>query len=251
VIDFHCHIDLYSNPVTLVDQIVQKGVYVLAVTTTPKAWRGTNAVVGNSKRIRVGLGLHPELVAQRHSEVDLLCSLVPEARYVGEVGLDGSTPHRASLALQEEVLRKVLLACTSYGGRILSLHSRGAVSSLLGLLTAHPLAGVPVLHWFAGTPRELQRASAMGCWFSVGPAMLRGQKGRELVAAMPRDRVLTETDGPFARKGKDPLMPWDVIDAESTLADVWELPVEQVRATVLANFRRLAVTGPQADPESG
>lgn len=39
----------------------------------------------------------------------------------------------------------------------------------------------------------------MGCWFSVGPAMLQGARGTELVARMPRDRVLTESDGPFAR----------------------------------------------------
>lgn len=47
--------------------------------------------------------------------------------------------------------------------------------------------------------RELERAVALGCWFSVGPAMLAAEKARGLARAMPKERVLTETDGPFAK----------------------------------------------------
>ena len=55
---------------------------------------------------------------------------------------------------------------------------------------------------FPALSRELSRAVDMGCWFSVGPAMLHGEKGRQLVLKMPRDRVLTESDGPFAQIGR-------------------------------------------------
>lgn len=37
----------------------------------------------------------------------------------------------------------------------------------------------------------------MGCWFSVGPAMLAGERGKVLALKMPRDRILTKTDGPL------------------------------------------------------
>lgn len=55
-----------------------------------------------------------------------------------------------------------------------------------------------MLHWFAAPVAELERAIAKGCWFSVGPAMLVDARGRDLAARMPRDRVVAETDGPYA-----------------------------------------------------
>jgi TatD DNase family protein len=214
--------------------------YVLTVTTTPRAWAGARALFTSLPRIRVGLGLHPQLIPERHDEVDMLCELLSEARYVGEVGLDGSPEHRGSLELQTRVLRRILAACAhDGGGRILSLHSRGAATAVLDELERCSGAGTPVLHWFSGTRTELDRAIALGCWFSVGPAMLRGQKGRTLTGAMPRERVLTETDGPFAQEQGKPLMPWDVTLAETRLGDVWGLPQHVVREQLLRNLHTL------------
>jgi len=95
------------------------------------------------------------------------------------------------------------------------------------------------MHWFSGTHAELRRAIELGCWFSVGPAMLRGEKGRRLASLMPTDRVLTETDGPFARRGRDPLMPWDAVEAETGLAVLWCVPVGEVRQRLGRNLQRL------------
>ena len=223
----------------MAERVGREQIYVLAVTTTPMAWRGTTAAFGKVPRIRVALGLHPELVAERHHEVDSLVQLIPEARYVGEIGIDGSPAHRSSLSLQRTILDRILEACASYGGRILSMHSRRAASDVLDALAKHPAAGVAVLHWFSGTRRELDRAIELGCWFSVGPAMLAGAKGRALVGAMPRERVLTETDGPFAKLGDRPLFPWDVAASESTLAEIWGVTLADAGATILSNFRHL------------
>ena len=185
VIDFHCHVDLFPDPAELVAEITRRKCYVLAVTTTPLAWAGTNRVVGDAPRVKVGLGLHPELVAQRHAEVDEFGRLLPQARYVGEIGLDGSARHRSSFGLQQRVFRKMLRLTEEAGGRIMSIHSRGAATSVLDEIERHPAAGTAVLHWFTGTNGELRRASDLGCWFSVGPAMLRTKKGRRLVEGMP------------------------------------------------------------------
>ena len=68
MIDFHCHIDLYPDPAKILEEVDLHKTYVLAVTTTPKAWRGTRKLVGDRKRVRTALGLHPEVVAQRHAE---------------------------------------------------------------------------------------------------------------------------------------------------------------------------------------
>ena len=239
MIDFHCHLDLYPDPATVLDGIDSRGTYVLAVTTTPKAWRGTSALVGKRPRVRTALGLHPELVAKRHHEVALLCGLLDETRYVGEIGIDGSPAHRGSIDLQASVFDRILRACAAAGGRVMSIHSRGAATSVLNGVERRPGAGVPILHWFSGTMRELDRADALGCWFSVGPAMLRSRKGREVAAAMPADRMLTETDAPFGRDGGDPLMPWQAYDCLGELAGLKGVPVEVLRRQMVDNLRRL------------
>lgn len=240
MIDLHCHLDLYPDPLAIIDEADRRGTFVLAVTTTPKAWRGTMRLIGQRRRIRVGLGLHPEVVAERHGEVALLCGLLPEARYVGEIGIDGSPPHRHSLALQRGAFRRILGECARLGGRILSIHSRGAADEVLDAIEAQPGAGLPILHWFTGTSRQLDRAVQLGCWFSVGPAMVRSAKGRALVSRMPPQRLLTETDAPFARVGDRPLYPWEATDCAPALAEAFSVTTDQVLLTLRGNLRFMA-----------
>jgi len=241
MIDFHCHLDLYHDPKVVLTKIVEKRFYVLAVTTTPLAWEGTFQLVGSAPRVRVAAGLHPELVSTRYREVDRLCALIRTTRYVGEIGLDGSDSHKHSLQLQQQVLKKVLKSCESVGGRIMSIHSRGATSLVLDMLEVHSRAGIPVMHWFSGTKAELRRAIDLGCWFSLGPAMLRTSKGRSLASKIPTDRILTETDGPFARYGKIQLMPWDTNKALLTLSELWNVTESEVQKQLLNNLRTLVV----------
>jgi TatD DNase family protein len=239
LIDFHCHIDLFKDPKPILDGAEKKGVYVLAVTTTPKAWTGTKQLVGGRRRIRVALGLHPELVRERHTEIALFEHFLVETDYVGEVGLDGSPHLRDSFNLQTKVLRRILLACRNAGGRVISLHSRRAASEVLDLLEAEPFAGTPILHWFSGSTRELERAVQLGCWFSVGPIMIGSAKGRKLVEFMPRERILTETDSPFAQISGAPLSPWDVALAYPVLSEFWNCSEEEVDKQLLSNLRNL------------
>jgi TatD DNase family protein len=204
------------------------------------AWSGTKLVINSAPRVQIGLGLHPELVAERAREVTRFGELVPEARFIGEIGLDGSPRHRSSLPLQTDVFRTVLQAVANHGGRVMSIHSRGAATETLDELERHAGPSTPVLHWFSGTQRELRRAIALGCWFSVGPVMVKGEKGRKLVELMPLDRVLTETDGPFTRNGNEPLFPWDAEKAESILASIWRMGASETHQRVRANLRTLA-----------
>lgn len=239
MIDFHCHIDLYPDPANILDEVDARGTYVLAVTTTPKAWRGTKALIGDRKRVRVALGLHPEVVAQRHSEVALLCGLLPETRYVGEIGIDGSPAHRANIEQQSAVFERILKACASHGGRIMTIHSRGAASRVLDVIERTPGAGIPILHWFNGTLKEVDRAIGLGCWFSIGPAMLRSRKGRELAVLMPIDRLLTETDAPFAQSGNEPLMPWQAFDCLDELGALTNNDPRDLSRKIMGNLRVL------------
>lgn len=239
MIDFHCHLDLYPDPGAVVAEAVRRQCEVLAVTTTPLAWEGTNAVIGAAPRIHVGLGLHPELVFERAGEVQRFDDLLPEAGLVGEIGLDGSRRHRDSFPLQLDVFRSILTSVSRAGGRVMSIHSRGAAKETLNLLEQYGGASTPVLHWFSGSQKELQRAIDAGCWFSVGPAMLKGAKGRKLAKMMPVNRVLTETDGPFTRNGDAPLFPWDARSAEQALAGVWGMVVSEAHSQLRANLNSL------------
>ena len=67
--------------------------------------------------------------------------------------------------------------------------------------------------------------------------MIAGEKGRQLVAGMPRSRVLLETDGPFATKADGaPWLPWETTDVMTVLCNAWEMQREQVREQLLCNL---------------
>ncbi|WP_062014096.1 Qat anti-phage system TatD family nuclease QatD [Aureimonas sp. AU4] len=198
MIDFHCHLDLFPSPSEAIDEIERSGIYALSVTTTPKAFPKTAMLAHRRKRIRTALGLHPQLAHERHGEVGMFVRLLGETDYVGEIGLDGGDEFAEHLAVQKDVLDRILRACSDVGGRIMSIHSRHASAEVLDALGRHPGSGVPVLHWFSGPPAHAERAVEMGAWFSVGLPMLRSRRAAALVARLPRDRVLTETDAPFA-----------------------------------------------------
>lgn len=243
VIDFHCHLDLYPQGIDVARQTNQRNDFTLVVTTSPRAYYATSRVFDRLSRIHVALGLHPEVAEAKAAELDALLAGIREARFIGEIGLDGSPPHRKSLPAQEHIFQAALAECARQGGRVISIHSRGAEQRAMQLIASAGQIGVPVLHWFSGGLSTLEDACKLGCWFSVGPAMLAGEKGRRLTARMPIDRVLPETDGPFAKVGTKPLMPWQAIDVSDTLAELWGVDPERARNQLSENLERLLKAG--------
>jgi TatD DNase family protein len=244
LIDFHCHLDLFDDPQQVATDCEKAGIYVLSVTTTPKAWPKTAALAKGKRYIRTALGLHPELAHERFNEVSLLERLLDETRYIGEIGLDGSPAHRPHAEVQLKVFDRILTAAQDRGGRIYTIHSRGAADAVLTSLRKHKCGPTAVLHWFSGSQSQLRSAVSIDCWFSVGPAMLRSEKGRALAAQMPRERILTETDGPFARNGNRPLMPADAQAAAAELAAVWSVTEAEATAQIKQNLRELLTRVP-------
>lgn len=239
MIDFHCHLDLYPNPHEVARRCARDGLYVLSVTTTPSAWKQSSELVAGAPRIRLALGLHPELARERKGELGLFDSLLPQCRYVGEIGLDGSPELKDAWSDQVHAFEHVLASCEAAGGRIMTIHSRRAADEVLSCLKRFGKAGHPVLHWFSGSAKSLDKAVDLGCWFSVGPGMVAGVKGRALVTRMPKDRVLTETDGPFSMiKGKS-VYPWDVDRVVTALADIWGIRPDETAAILIDNLRQL------------
>ena len=239
MIDFHCHLDLYPDALKLLPAVVKRNVFTLVVTTSPRAWQATSRVFAGYDNIKVALGLHPEIADQKVSEKELLVSSISKAEFVGEVGIDGSQRYQKTLPLQESIFEEVLTECERVGGRILSIHSRNAASRVLNLVERHCRNSTPVLHWFSGTLQETRRANELGCWFSVGPAMLRGAKGRAILKELPMERVLPETDGPFATNHSTPLMPWDAISIADTVTPLWGIQKDEVILQMKRNLSTL------------
>lgn len=247
LIDFHCHLDLYADPQSVAAEAARRGVYVLSVTTTPSAFQGTLELAPKGSRIRTALGLHPELVATRSGELELFERLLGLTDYVGEVGLDGSRPHRSSLDLQGVVFSSILSLCARHGGKTISIHSRGATKLLLDMLESEPLAGRPVLHWFNGTERDTSRAAEMGCWFSIGSPMLASEAGRRAILKMPLDHILPETDGPFVAIMGRPTYPWEAMGIAGELGNLLGMPAANVEDVLATNFRILSGISRKAD----
>jgi TatD DNase family protein len=247
MIDFHCHLDLYPDPARIIRECEARSLYVLSVTTTPSAWQGTSALASDSKHVRTALGLHPHLAHERRGELELFDRLLPECRYVGEIGLDGAPEFRPHWQAQIAVFDHVLSACSLAGGRTMSIHSRRASKAVLDRLEASPDAGTAVLHWFSGSFSDLERAKGMGCWFSVGPAMLAGEHGRALAFKMPRDRILTESDGPFARIEGRSIIPWEVDVAIAALARIWGEAPSTTAKLIHTNFSTIVRSVGQLD----
>lgn len=218
MIDFHCHLDLYPDALKLLSKVDRMSEFTFAVTTSPRAYLATSRVFRGYQNIHVGLGLHPEVAVQKSSEKSLLFELIKGAPLVGEIGLDGSPRFKDSLSLQADIFTGAVAECSRVGGRLMSIHSRGAENRVLDILESHPQAGTPVLHWFTGTFKQAARAVEIGCWFSVGPAMLNSEKGRQLTSTIPLERVLPESDGPLAQWRGKALMPWDAAKVAELLA---------------------------------
>lgn len=251
--DFHCHLDLYPNAKQVYADALKKVEFVWLVTTSPRAFSATSRVLPATEKIFISPGLHPEVADKKFSELDALLSQMENCSGVGEIGLDGSPRYRQHLELQRHIFQSVLQKCVTLGGRILSIHSRAAARETLDFLEAHPGFGIAVLHWFTDPFSQLLRAEELGCWFSVGPAMLTSANGRKLAGLMPRDRVVPESDGPFAKVRGASVMPWEAITVAVRLADIWGVHREEALQSLRSNGLRLAklLNGYGESPGSG
>lgn len=238
--DFHCHIDLHPDPVAFIAHCQQKRLAVIAVTTTPRAWPQNRIWCQNSAYVHAAVGLHPELVAERYAEIDLLEKYIEQSRLVGEVGLDGSPQYRKSYEQQKEVFERVLAASQNQSGRIVSIHSRRAARDTITLIRDHASADkvICILHWFSGSVAEAVRAADIGCLFSINPAMLDTDRGRALIRTLPRERILVETDSPFTRAGHNKSVPVDTSSMIERLATILSEKPTFVWDMIESNSRR-------------
>lgn len=205
--DAHCHLNLMAHPDAVADEATALGLGLFDCGVNPRDFSAANERACRQPSIIAGVGLHPWWLADGHcgpTEVNLLCEVAAQERYIGEVGLDFSARFAGSEPLQTQALDQLCEALAQHPltGRVISIHavrSAGTVLDILeshGLLIPNPSSPVIIFHWFSGTSDELVRARDAGCYFSVNERMLASKRGREYARQIPLDRLLLETDAP-------------------------------------------------------
>ena len=241
--DTHCHLDHYPNPNKIVDEILDRELVVFSVTTNPSAFPRAKKLGENASSVYTGIGLHPQLVEIFYDELDLISEYIFGADFVGEIGLDGCPSLSETWIKQVEVFDRFLEEADRHCCSVLSIHSRFAAREVVNILKPHKDIFLPILHWFSGTHLELRDAIEIGCWFSVGPAMLKSQKGFNLVKEMPLDRILLETDGPFTQNNGHTFMPWDAADlCPKLISEIFRTPKEKIEVQLFENLQFLIDT---------
>ena len=239
MLDTHCHIDLYSDPLTIAKEVERQGILTIAVTNLPSHFKMGQPYLHGFGKIRQALGLHPLMAEHHRKERNLFRLMLSRTSYIGEVGLDFSRAGHDTKDIQLESLRFVFNEIRERP-RFVSLHSRGAESTLLDLLEEFNIQSA-VLHWYSGSLTVLDQAVQSGHYFSVNPAMVRSKNGRNIINRIPIDRTLTESDGPHVQYRNQPAKPTDIKHVLEALSSIWGISFEETEAQVRSNFMKLII----------
>lgn len=246
--DTHCHLDLMLNPDAAASESAASGLGLFDCGVDPRDFAAAKKRASRYPNIIAGAGLHPWWLADGRcgaAEINLLCKVAAQERFIGEVGLDFSARFAGSEPLQIQAFDRLCdtLAQHPLTGRVISIHtvrSAGTVLDVLesyGLLTPSPNSPAIIFHWFSGTSNEFVRARNAGCYFSVNERMLATKRGREYARQIPLDRLLLETDAP-AQPQADTSAQQLVTSLKSVSRHIAELKnrsVEGVESIVLGN----------------
>ena len=170
-------------------------------------------------------------------QLALLRQYAGHTSYIGEVGLDFSRDGKPSRSLQEQAF-EALLTVPGITDKVMSVHSRGASADVVRHLAGAGAKRV-IMHWFSGPVTDAELALEAGFYFSINPAMIRSGKGRIIIGRLPRERVLVESDGPYARVDGRPTHPKDVLLVREYLAKEWRASNDEVSRGLNANLQRL------------
>ena len=76
IIDAHCHIDLYPNPIKVLQDCINADITVLAMTNLPSHFEMGYHYFQSLKKIRLALGMHPLMANSHKKEFDLFLKRV-------------------------------------------------------------------------------------------------------------------------------------------------------------------------------
>ena len=265
LIDSHAHVDVDdfdADRDAMLERARAAGVRtVLAIGNGPEVEQ-LGAAVPFAERhdwIYAAAGLHPH--EARHASEAHYAELERLARHPrviawGEIGLDYHYDHspresqmqvfRRQLELAHAAAKPVVIHCREAWPDCLEILERGWRSSGLG----------GVFHCFTGTLAEARRGIEMGFLVSFAGNVTypKALNLREVARGLPLSNLLIETDCPYlapqAVRGKRN-EPANVAEVARTIANVRDLPADEVAAATSANFIKFFGLAPSARRESG
>lgn len=229
-IDSHCHIDMFNDPIATAHAYENAHMGCVMATMLPSHYQVALSHLKPFKEIRPALGMHPLRANEGKKEISMFKTLALSAEYIGEIGLDLSAEGQSTKELQVEILRSILPAIGK--GKFVTVHSRNAHTELSNILDYFKIGPV-CFHYFIGGPQEAEKLVVKGHYFSINHLMLKN-KHRNLIDAVPRDRILVESDGPFLTK-----QPWSMINqVYNELSNIWRIDKFDVDALLVDNFSK-------------
>jgi TatD DNase family protein len=240
VIDTHAHLDACADPAEeLITRAREAGVErIVSIGSGLESCRATLTIAHRHDGVYAALGIHPHQAADPDAErLDELRQLLadPRAVAVGEAGLDhyrDYAPRDRQLAVFE---RQLELAGDF--GKAVVVHTRAASDETTAALSGFD--GKVVLHCFSA-PELLPAALERGYYVSFAGNVTypQAEELREAARAVPRDRLLAETDSPYLspqpRRGR-PNEPANVVYTLAVLAEARGEPEDELRRQLDAN----------------
>jgi len=237
MLDAHIHLDQFKKPLAIAKKAESAQIKTIACTFLPSDFALCLPVIRSFKYVRFALGLHPSCAEKHEQEYTLFRKYVNSTSYIGEVGLDFSKEYEKTKDIQLKSLRFVL-ETVKHRPHFITLHSRKAEEAVLALLAEYSIKHA-VFHWYTGSVDLIPEILTRGHYFSVNTAMLSSQAGRNIVACIPQNHVLTETDGPFIKITGRQAQPCDIEQVQSGLAVMWNCTASEVECQIEVNFERI------------
>lgn len=252
-IDSHCHLGFpelrQQLPELLTQMRAAQVAQAICISTTLEEFPQVLALAEQHPELWATVGVHPDNEGVREPSVDELVALAahPRVLAIGETGLDYYRLNGRSLAdmaWQRERFR-VHIRAAHRTGKPLVIHTRSSSADTLAILKEEGAGQVRgVFHCFTEDLAVAEQAVALGFHISFsGIISFKNAEGiRDVARALPRERVLIETDSPYLApvpyRGKLN-QPAYVAHVAAQLATLWDLPVEEVAAITRCNTQRL------------
>ena len=150
--------------------------------------------------VYAAVGIHPENCGDfEPGMIDQLRQMAKNPRVVaiGEIGLDYYWAENPPRELQQEVLRRQLRLAEELGLPVI-IHDRDAHGDTLDIVREFPRVR-GVFHCFAGSAEMARELIKMGWMLSFNGAVTfkNAKKAPEVIAAVPLEKLMIETDAPY------------------------------------------------------
>jgi TatD DNase family protein len=203
-VDTHIHLDEDAFAGDVADVIARASregvVHLVNIAYRPSRWVSSARLQETYPMIAVAAGLHPghsdEFISSTIGDLEVaITSLAAVA--VGEIGFDFFRPGYDT-ALQERSFRAQIELARTLNLPII-VHQRAAEADCVRVLREAAADQTVVLHSFDGSWELGRLGIDRGYYFGVGGLMTRGAAHlvREVLAEVPSDRILLETDAPY------------------------------------------------------